>query len=93
MKWESVCRAAILETDWSKIEERILAADFAIAERLHEFSLNHGGTPTESEWILCEEAANGREGIVKAQELRPDVIVLDFVMPEMNGIQTARVLK
>ena len=47
---------------------------------------------TESEWILCEEAANGREGIVKAQELRPDVIVLDLVMPEMNGIQTARVL-
>jgi hypothetical protein len=49
MKWESLCRAAILETDWSKIEERILAADFAIAERLHEFSLNHGGTPEENQ--------------------------------------------
>jgi NarL family two-component system response regulator LiaR len=48
---------------------------------------------TESEWIVCEEAANGREGIVKAQELHPDIIILDLAMPEMNGLQTARVLK
>ena len=30
---------------------------------------------------------------MKAQELRPDVVVLDLAMPEMNGLQTARVLK
>jgi DNA-binding NarL/FixJ family response regulator len=48
---------------------------------------------TESEWIICEEAENGREGIVKVRELNPDIIVLDLVMPEMNGLQTARVLR
>lgn len=48
---------------------------------------------TESEWITCEEAENGREGIVKAQEVRPDVIILDLAMPDMNGLQTARALK
>lgn len=48
---------------------------------------------TESESVVCEEAANGREGIVRAQELRPDVVILDLAMPEMNGLQTARVLK
>jgi DNA-binding NarL/FixJ family response regulator len=48
---------------------------------------------TESEGIVCEEAANGREGIVKAQELRPDIVILDLTMPEMNGLEAARVLK
>ena len=32
------------------------------------------------------EAANGSQGINLALELRPDVIVMDIVMPEMNGI-------
>ena len=32
------------------------------------------------------EAANGSQGIDLALELRPDVIVMDIVMPEMNGI-------
>jgi hypothetical protein len=40
--------AAILETDRSKLEERIAAAEFAMHTRLHEFSLNHGGTLEEN---------------------------------------------
>ena len=32
------------------------------------------------------EATNGVEGISMALELRPDVIVMDIVMPEVNGI-------
>lgn len=48
---------------------------------------------TELGWIVCAEAENGRDGIIKAQELRPDVIILDLTMPEMNGLETARVLK
>jgi DNA-binding NarL/FixJ family response regulator len=43
-------------------------------------------------WEVCGEAANGREGIEKAQLLRPDVIVLDLSMPVMNGIEAAREL-
>ena len=46
--WYEVYRAAVLETDWSKMEERIQAAESAINGRLHEFSLNHGGTPDEN---------------------------------------------
>ena len=48
-KWEKLYQAAILETDWSKIEERIQAADTAISARLHELSLNHGGTREENQ--------------------------------------------
>ena len=33
------------------------------------------------------ESSNGREGVELALELRPDVIIMDIVMPEMNGIE------
>jgi len=41
---------------------------------------------------VCGEAANGREGIEKAQQLKPDLIVLDLAMPVMNGLDAAREL-
>jgi hypothetical protein len=47
--WEKLYQAAILETDWLKIEERVKAADSAISARLHEFSSDHGGTPEENQ--------------------------------------------
>jgi DNA-binding NarL/FixJ family response regulator len=40
-------------------------------------------------WDVCGEAADGRETVAKASELRPDLIVLDFKMPFSNGIQAA----
>lgn len=46
-----------------------------------------------SEFVVCGEAANGREAIDKAVQLRPDVIVLDMSMPVMNGLEAAQVLK
>ena len=43
---------------------------------------------------VVAEASNGREGVEKALELRPDVIMMDIVMPEMNGIEaTLAILK
>ena len=39
------------------------------------------------------EAENGRDAIEKAQQLRPDLIVLDMSMPVMNGLDAARALK
>ena len=41
---------------------------------------------------VCGEAENGREGILKAEELRPDLIILDLSMPVMNGLDAARIL-
>ncbi len=40
-----------------------------------------------------EEAANGKEAIAKVRTVRPDLIVLDVMMPEMNGFDVAAVLK
>ncbi len=50
-KWYEAYKAAVLETDWTRMEERILAAESAISEKHHEFSLNHGGAPEEREAI------------------------------------------
>jgi hypothetical protein len=51
-RWHELYEAAVLETDWSKMEERIQAAESAIKDRLHEFSLNHGGTREENQAIV-----------------------------------------
>src|ERR1700730_4718113 len=50
-EWENLYKIAVLETDWSIIEDRLQAADSAISVRLQEFSLNHGGTPEENKAI------------------------------------------
>ena len=46
-----------------------------------------------SDFEVCGDAANGREAIERAQELHPDVILIDLSMPVMNGVDAARVLK
>jgi DNA-binding NarL/FixJ family response regulator len=40
-------------------------------------------------WTVCGEATNGRSAVVMAVELKPDVIILDFLMPLLNGIAAA----
>jgi two-component system, chemotaxis family, chemotaxis protein CheY len=44
-------------------------------------------------FTICGEAGDGVDAIEKAQELKPDVILLDVAMPRMNGIEAAPVLK
>jgi DNA-binding NarL/FixJ family response regulator len=44
-------------------------------------------------WEVCGEAENGREAISKAEELRPQVVVIDLAMPEMDGLAAGRLLK
>ncbi|MGC1647354.1 MAG: response regulator transcription factor [Candidatus Sulfotelmatobacter sp.] len=47
----------------------------------------------EEDFDVCGAAENGRQAIDKAQELHPDLILLDLSMPVMNGLDAARVLK
>jgi CheY-like chemotaxis protein len=41
----------------------------------------------------CQEASNGREAIERAEQSRPDLIILDIAMPVMDGITAAKHLK
>jgi two-component system, NarL family, response regulator LiaR len=42
---------------------------------------------------VCGDAENGREALEKALALKPDVLILDVVMPELNGIEVAALVK
>ena len=44
----------------------------------------------QSDMEVVGEAANGREAIALAGELKPDVVIMDVAMPELNGIEATR---
>lgn len=63
----------------------LLADDHEIVRRgLKELLEEHSG------WTVCAEASNGREAVELAIQTRPQVAVLDFSMPELNGLEAAR---
>lgn len=67
------------------METRILIVDDSplVRQRLRDLLHQH------PHWEVCGEAANGQDAITRARELSPDIIVLDFLMPGMNGMQAA----
>jgi two-component system chemotaxis response regulator CheY len=42
---------------------------------------------------ICSEAENGALAVEQAEQLKPDLIVLDLAMPVMNGLQAAPILR
>ena len=63
----------------------LLADDHDIVRRGLRDMLNaHEG------WQVCGEAGNGREVVDLARNLKPDVVVLDLYMPELNGLEATR---
>jgi DNA-binding NarL/FixJ family response regulator len=44
-------------------------------------------------WEICGDAATGREAVAQAEKLKPDVVIMDIGMPELNGLEAARQIK
>jgi CheY-like chemotaxis protein len=47
----------------------------------------------EAEDLEVSDAVDGADGVRKAQEIKPNLIILDLSMPKMNGLEAARELK
>lgn len=68
---------------------RILIADdhFVVRQGLTTLLVNRNGME------VVGEAATGREAITLAQRLQPDVIIMDMIMPEVDGPQAIRLIR
>jgi len=65
---------------------RILIADDSLPVRRVLRNL----VEQESDWKVCGEAIDGGDAVQRAKDTSPDLILLDFQMPVMNGLQAAR---
>jgi len=45
------------------------------------------------EWEICGEATNGRDALEKVRQLKPDVVIMDAIMPSMSGIEATRQMR
>jgi DNA-binding NarL/FixJ family response regulator len=65
----------------------LIADDNLSIRRVLRFALENGGCQ------ICGEAENGSVALKKVRELHPDLVVLDFSMPVLNGLEVLRALK
>jgi len=65
----------------------LIADDHEVVRRgLCTLLQSHGG------WEICGEATDGRDAVEKAKQMKPDVVILDVGMPNLNGLAATRQL-
>ena len=80
----SRCARLIIGAEMSSTLRILIVDDSDVTRRIL-------GTIVRSRhWTVCGEAEDGWSGVKKFHELKPDVVVIDVAMPDINGIETAR---
>jgi CheY-like chemotaxis protein len=79
------CQGCRVVANLAAMDLRILIVDDSLSMRriIATILRSHSG------WAICGEAENGLSGIEMFQELNPDLVLLDFGMPDINGIEAA----
>jgi DNA-binding NarL/FixJ family response regulator len=87
---------SVSELNWSNVSwmrvrthKHVLVVDdsFTVRQSLKRYLSSRGDV------VVCGEAVNGREAVQRAMALKPDLVLLDLAMPELNGAEVASVLK
>ena len=75
-------------TNWDGAVRVLIADDHEMIRRgLRHLIERH------ERWRVCGEAASGREAVGLARKFVPHVVIVDLVMPELNGVETTRQIK
>ena len=83
-QWEGLCRKG-----GYSLRTRILIVDDheTVRRGVHSILESHNDVD------VCGEAVNGQDGIEKASQLNPDLIILDVSMPDVDGFTVAREIR
>jgi len=82
-------RGRVLQSPFLVLTARILIADDheLVREGLRKV------LAVRTDWQICAEAKNGREAITLSAQHQPNVSILDFSMPELNGLEATRKIR
>jgi len=69
-------------------KKRLLVVDDALIMRMRIKDIAR-----EAGWEIVGEAATGADGVARYRELRPDLVTLDIVMPELDGVEALRAIR
>ena len=81
--------AAVVRIDRTGTVKRILIADDHEVVRSGLRAI----VETRADWIVCGEAVDGRAAVASILEMKPDVAIVDYSMPVMNGLEVSRRIK
>jgi DNA-binding NarL/FixJ family response regulator len=82
---------ALAITRQPQVEEEIMGLRLLLADD-HEIVRKGLRALLEAEpgWQVAAEAADGRDAVEKAQQIKPDIAILDISMPSLNGLEATR---
>jgi DNA-binding NarL/FixJ family response regulator len=92
------CRCFAIAKDFAlaiarqpEVEEEIMGVRLLLADD-HEIVRKGLRALLEAEpgWQVAAEAADGRDAVEKAQQIKPDIAILDISMPSLNGLEATR---